>query len=425
MMPTVPAGGDVRTVAPGEIVLGLQGTVDYEIEWDQSVIDALVNEYAIDESEIDPQVPINDERSLLVAVLGFLATGDGGERHVESSAIVEQFAARFPREITLGGTCVRAALVLRRLGIPSVLHLVSTDENVRRLLPADCEALTSATADTLDPHLIIQFRPGDAAQIGSREVVATEANRVIVANDPPAENLVLSRELSDRVADSRVFLISGFNTISDAEVLRARLDEVREVAGRIPDDGVVVYEDAGFHDHDHQPTVSDAIGPVVDVFSLNEDELQARLGRRFDLLNAPEVVGAVQELRRHVPDPTLVVHTRYWTIVLTTSERRGQLDAVVAAADAGNATAAGRYGFGDRVTAGDIARIAAGPRQAARTAFMHDVEILLGELGRCLPGFQVDVARPTTIGLGDTFIGGLIGALAQGGAPHDQEKTGR
>lgn len=425
MTSTVPVGGDVRTVAPGEIVLGLQGTVDYEIEWDQSVVDALVREYAIDSSEIDPLVPIRDERSLLVALLGFLATGEGGERHARSSAIVERFAARFHREITLGGTCVRAALVLRRLGIPSLLHLVSTDENVRRLLPADCEAITSATSDTLDPHLIIQFRPGDGARVGAAEFVVSEANRVIVANDPPAENLVLSGDLGDRVAVSRVFLISGFNTISDTEVLRARLDEIRDVAGRVPDGGVVVYEDAGFHDHAHQPTVSDAIGPVVDVFSLNEDELQARIGRRFDLLNAAEVVGAVRELRRQVPDPTLVVHTRYWTIVLTTPENRAQLEAVVAAADAGNATAAGRYAFGDNVTADDIARIAAGPRQAASAVCARDVENLFGTLGRCVPGFHVDVPHPTTIGLGDTFIGGLIGALAQGSAPPEQPETGR
>ncbi|MGO2846304.1 MAG: ADP-dependent glucokinase/phosphofructokinase [Microbacterium gubbeenense] len=423
MTSTVPVGGDVRTVAPGEIVLGLQGTVDYEIEWDRSVIDALVVEYSIDDSEIDPRVRITDERSLLVALLGFLATGEGGERHVESSAIVEQFAARFPREITLGGTCVRAALVLRRLGIPSLLHLVSTDENVRRLLPADCEAITSATDDTLDPHLIIQFRPGDGARVGATELIATEANRVIVANDPPAENLVLSRELGDRVATARVFLVSGFNTINDPAVLRARLDEIRAVSSRIPVDGLVVYEDAGFHDRSHQPTVSDAIGPVADVFSLNEDELQARLGRRFDLLDAHEATAAVKELRAQVPDPTLVVHTRYWTIVLTTPARLADLDSVTAAADAGNATAAGRYAFGDAVTAADITRITAGPRQTGSTTFARDAEHLLGEFGRCLPGFQIEVAHPTTIGLGDTFIGGLIGALAQRGEPSVEQET--
>lgn len=422
MSPIVPAGGGVRTVASGEIVLGLQGTVDYEIEWDRAVVDALVADYEIAESEIGADAPIVDERSLLVRLLGFLATGDGGERHAASSDIVEQFASRFPRKITLGGTSVRAALLLRALGIPSLLHLVSTDENVRRLLPDDCDAITSATKDTLDPHLIIQFRPGDGARIGSTELTAAEANRVIIAHDPPAENLVLSDELADRVAASRVFLVSGFNTIREPAVLNARLREVAAVCSRIPDGGSVVYEDAGFHAPAHQPVVSDAMGRVADVFSLNEDELQSRLGRRFDLHDAVAAAEAVRELRRHVPDPILVVHTRYWTIVLATPERRHALDAVAAAADAGNAAAGGRYAYGDDVNAAAIASIAAGPRQRASVRFARDAERILGELGRCLPGFDIDVAQPTTIGLGDTFIGGLIGSLARNGAlPARQE----
>jgi sugar/nucleoside kinase (ribokinase family) len=31
---------------------------------------------------------------------------------------------------------------------------------------------------------------------------------------------------------------------------------------------------------------------------------------------------------------------------------------------------------------------------------------------RCVPGFALDVAHPTTVGLGDTFAGGFLAALA-------------
>jgi ADP-dependent phosphofructokinase/glucokinase len=405
----LPGSGD-RTVAPGEIVLGLQGTVDYEIAWDREVIDAMIIEHGIENDEIDAGIAVVDERSLLISVLGFLATGAGGERHVASSEIVERFAARFPRTITLGGTGVRAALVLRKLGIPSLLHLVSTDANVRRLLPADVDYITSATRDTLDPHLIIQFRPGDGARVGNHEYAVRDANRLIVANDPPAANLVLSDELGDRVSTSRVFLISGFNAIAEQPILHRRLDEIRAVVRRLPDDGLSVYEDAGFHNADFQPAVSDAIGPVVDVFSMNEDELQARLGFAIDLRDVAQVESVLRELRSRIPDPVLVVHTRYWTAVWASESREGILDHVAAAADVGDATAAGRYVHGDDVTAADIAAIAAGPRQPASIAFARDLEERLGARSRVLPAFLVD---PTTIGLGDTFIGGVIGALAR------------
>ncbi|HJA05485.1 MAG TPA: hypothetical protein H9800_11590, partial [Candidatus Microbacterium stercoravium] len=153
-----------------------------------------------------------------------------------------------------------------------------------------------------------------------------------------------------------------------------------------------------------------------------EDELQSRLGRRFDLHDASEAARAVQDLRAQVPDPVLVVHTRYWTIVLATPERPAVLEPVASAADAGNAAAGGRYAFGDDVTGEGIRSIAAGPRQAASVPFARDVERILGDLSRCVPGFDIDAAQPTTIGLGDTFIGGLIGSLAQHGArPARQE----
>src|SRR5688572_31170181 len=44
----------------------------------------------------------------------------------------------------------RAGLALDRLGIGSVQHLVSIDDNVRRLLPPSIRYVSSATADTLD-----------------------------------------------------------------------------------------------------------------------------------------------------------------------------------------------------------------------------------------------------------------------------------
>ncbi|HAM25881.1 MAG TPA: hypothetical protein DCP11_04040, partial [Microbacteriaceae bacterium] len=37
----------------------------------------------------------------------------------------------------------------------------------------------------------------------------------------------------------------------------------------------------------------------------------------------------------------------------------------------------------------------------------------MGSAVRCLPAFVLTVEHPTTIGLGDTFVGGFIAALAQ------------
>ncbi|WOF22062.1 ADP-dependent glucokinase/phosphofructokinase [Microbacterium betulae] len=394
------------------VVLGLQGTVDYLIEWDGATIEALADEYAVAVGELAAPGSVVDERSLLVTLLSFLASGRGGERHAASSEVVERFAARFRTEVALGGTSVRAALLLRRLGVPSLLHLVSRDDTVRRLLPAECASISSATEDTLDPHLIVQYREGDGARIGEVAIVAPSANRVIVADDPPASALRLAPELGDRVAEAGVFLVSGFNTIQDEGVLRERLREIREVIARMPEGGVVVYEDAGFHDQRFAPLVSRALADVVDVFGMNEDELQARRGRTLDLLDVSAVAAAVEEMKAELGQATLVVHTRHWTVVA--GERAASF---AAAADAGNAAAGARYLYGDDIGDAHVSSVAARERQPAARAFAAELERRLGRRARCLPAFDLHPDRPTTIGLGDTFVGGFIAELAREDAP--------
>ncbi len=86
----------------GDLVLGLGGTVDYEIRWDADVLTALAEEYGIHRDELVPTAPIVDERTLVLTVLAFLARGGGGERFVSSSEIIEVFAARFDVAVTLG-----------------------------------------------------------------------------------------------------------------------------------------------------------------------------------------------------------------------------------------------------------------------------------------------------------------------------------
>ena len=83
----------------------------------QAIVEDLATQYAIRADELDPSVAVRSERDLVRSVLAFVRDGVGGERFVASSDIVEAFAARFTRRITLGGTGVRAAVAMSRLGV--------------------------------------------------------------------------------------------------------------------------------------------------------------------------------------------------------------------------------------------------------------------------------------------------------------------
>ncbi len=390
-------------------VLGMGGTVDYEIRWDPAVLEQLAAEHGVGSADLDFAAPVGSERDLVRSLLAFVRDGVGGERFVASSDIVEAVAARFSREVTLGGTCVRAAIAMDVLGVPSTMHLVSIDDTVRRLLPASVDYVSSATADSLDPHLIVQYPAGTRVRLPDGDVVAPHPNRIIYANDPPHRELRIAPDLRDALRTADVFLLSSFNVIQDPATLESRLSQVRDAMTALPPDALVVFEDAGYHVPALSRRVRDEMVWTADVYSLNEDEMQAYLGRQVDLLDPPAVAKAVAELHSLVPAPTMVVHTRYWALAV------GARAATLEPALRGGITMAStRYRLGDGFTARDYDETAAMAPGLVGARVADEVAALLGADARVVPALDLtDVPAPTTIGLGDSFVGGFLAALAE------------
>ncbi|GHH74994.1 ADP-dependent glucokinase/phosphofructokinase [Promicromonospora soli] len=400
------------------IVLGLGGTVDYELAWDAGVIASFASHHGIVASELDAAIPVVDERSLVVSILGYLKDGVGGERFVGSPEILDAFAARFDTRVTLGGTCVRAAIAMRSLGVDSLVHLVSIDDHVRRLLPDGVSYVCSADEDSTDPHLIVQYPAGAAIRVGDIEIVTEHPNRLIYVNDRPNRELVLSDELDAIVPDSRVFLVSGFNTIQDPALLEDRLRHIERLLGAVPAGGVSIFEDAGYHEPAFSLRAREAMAPAVAVYSLNEDELFAYLGRRFDLLDADAVEQALRDIAALIPARCLVIHTKHWALAL--GERAQEFAEAVRG---GILMASTRYLVGDGQTAQDYARTAAMDVPERGVAFAHELERRFGARLACRPALVLTTPTPTTIGLGDSFVGGFIAALAASAADSTREVT--
>lgn len=403
-----------------QLVMGLGGTVDYEVTWDASVLERLVEQYGIGADELSTSAPVDSERSLVAALLAFVRDGVGGEKFVASSDIVEEFASRFERRITLGGTCVRGAAAMGIFGLTCVLHLVSIDDHVRRLLPAGCTYLCSADHDTTDPHLIVQFPEGARVRVGDVELVAPHPNRVILVNDPPNRELLLSDRLGDALATADVFMISGFNVMQDADLLGQRLTSLVEHMRRLPPRAVVLFEDAGYHVPALSSMVRDALLDRIDVYSMNEEEMQAYVGRRVDLLDAADVGAALRSLAGEITARTLVVHTKYWSVALGARVRSYE-----AALQGGIVMASTRYRLGDDYTASDYEETSRLPVHARGLEVATELTARFGDRVCCLPALVVPVDHPTTIGLGDTFVGGFVAGLARSGEPGTGSRSPR
>jgi ADP-dependent phosphofructokinase/glucokinase len=391
-----------------ELVLGLGGCVDYEIAWDSRVLEDLVTLYGLKAADLDAARPVSDERSLVASVLAFIRDGVGGERFIASPEIVERFASRFTKRITLGGTCVRAAIAMQVLGVPATVHLVSIDDNVRRLLPRGVRYLSSATRDTLDPHLIIQFPAGTAVRAGDIDVRAPHPNRIIYTNDPPNRDLLLAPDLPDFLAAAYVFLVSGFNVMRDETLLGDRISTLRAAIRRMPPEGVVLYEDAGFHDPAMRAIVQRDLTGSVDVHSMNEDEFQHYLVRTLDLLDVEQVVVALKESHTFAVADTVVVHTKYWSLAYGDKAARYR-----EALRGGIDLASTLYCYGDDFTLTNYQLTCAMASHPGGRHFSQLIEERLGDAVCCVAAHALDVPNPTTIGLGDTFVGGFVAALSR------------
>jgi ADP-dependent phosphofructokinase/glucokinase len=390
------------------IVLGLGGCVDFEVDWDAAVLQRLVDAYAITPPEVDRYAAVQTERDLVRSVVAFLRDGGGGERFVASADVVTTFAARFHGRATLGGTSVRAAIAMSRLGLASTVHLVSIDDTVRRLLPAQISYVCSADHDSTDPHLILQFPAGAGVRVGDQTYRAAQANRLIYVNDRPNQQLRLSPELGQLLEQARIFLISGLNTMRDAATLTERLTELRALLRRLPPQAVVIFEDAGYHIPAMSTQVRAALLDQIDVYGMNEDEFQAHLGRPVDLLDAADLATALAAVHERIPARTLVVHAQHWALAHGEQASRYR-----AALETATATAATRYAHGDDFTDGDYRDILRRPRSPHGSALAAALQARLSAGVCCVPAFSLSVRCPTTIGLGDAFVGGFMAGLAR------------
>jgi len=139
---------------------------------------------------------------------------------------------------------------------------------------------------------------------------------------------------------------------------------------------------------------------------MNEDELQEYVGRAVNLLDAADVTAALAEAHRLIPAPALVVHTRYWAIAVgpDAAHHRVALESAVR-------VSATRYRLGDVFGPDDLEQTARLPRHAGGARVVAGVEAA-APASAGVTAVVADVAHPTTIGLGDSFVGGFLAPRA-------------
>ncbi len=388
------------------IALGFGSSVDYEIVWDAAIFEDLIVHYSIRDAELTTDAVIASERDLVVSILAFLKIAQGGERFVSASALIEEFSRKFKKKITLGGTSVRAAIAMHKLGCSSALHLVTVNDHVRRLIPPNSPFVCSSDQDSLHPHLIVQFGKNARVKAGDIDIRASQANRLIYHSDDDNIAMNINEDFAKLAVGAKALLISGFNAMQSRPLLAARLESLKRIIKRLPEDALVFYEDGGYFDLDYSQLIYRALGKSIDIFSLNEDELQAHLKRRVDLLDAAQLRRALGDLRQQLRIDTIVLHTRHGALAYGHGAYRFAKPLKV-----GTSLATARFCYGDDVTAQHVRHIGKRPPQADSAAFAESIQSMLGDKVVCAPVADVPSMKAVTIGLGDAFVGGFLSAL--------------
>lgn len=395
-----------------KIALGFHTCVDYELAWSTQVVEAQIRAFNIHADELKMDMEVDSERAIWLVSLAHLQAGIGCEIVPDLSDLCVDFANHFSYEVTLGGTPTRAAIVLDRLGYPSVLQTSCYNEHVERLMPASVRVLPGRSADNsgIFPHVVLQCSSGVRIHANDIDFVTPRENRILISRDVDSLNMpILDEEFGKMIGECEVFLLGSFTQILDSEVLKSRMEKTKRLLSHLPKSRVVVMEDGCYIRKEFRHYVHQQLAPQINVLSMNEDELQEYIGTAIDLLDPEAVKEAVEYVYNNTGIKKILVHSAAWALVY------GENAAAMRASLAGGVMmAATRYRMGDEFTAEDYAQTKDMPDKANSVVFCNRMSKMLGDKIYCIPCKDLSyVKNPTVVGLGDAFAGGLLPGLLQ------------
>jgi ADP-dependent phosphofructokinase/glucokinase len=395
-----------------KIALGFGDNTDYELIWDSKKIESLIIRWNIHQKDLSSKTKISTVRDLLISILQFMETEIGGECVTENSKVLSDFASNFSYNTTIGGTSPRAAIAMRKLGYTSCMHLVTVNDDIRRLLPSDCPYICSNKEDCADIHIIVQFTADTIVEANDISIHTSRANRIILDHDYYNCNMKLDPVFFDSyLNDARILLISGFNIMTDYKLLENRLRFLQERLHQLKTvnkDIYVYYEDACFADEVSNQMCKDFLFKYVDIFGFNEDELRGYYHDNIDLTDPHRILEAIETLYGRFSVPLLVVHSKYWAIAFGRNAASYQ-----GCLKGGITMATTRFRFADTYGLSQYTETARLPEEEIGTAFCNEFNRIAAGKGLAVASLAVMEKNVTTIGLGDAFVGGFLPALCK------------
>lgn len=389
-----------------KIALGIHAVVDWEGKWDADVLQSLVEKYDITEAEIVLPDAIDSERKLLCAVLYFMKHGAGAELFPVSDEIVESFAKKFQYKVTIGGTAARAAIAMAKLGIESLLQMSTCNDIMRTLLPDLVHGIPANpnSDEKIYPHVSVSYPKGYHLRTKNLDFITPRENRVLYSHDVESFHLPVLENFSDYASDAKVFLLSSFCEVLDEEVMKDRMAKCRKMLEKMRRNGTfVVFEDACYVKQNLRKYVNDQLHEYIDILSMNEDEMMDYTGCKIDVMDSDAVLKAIKEIYEKLRVPVLFVHSSAWAIAYGKDAH-----SYCSTLESGIVMASTRFWHGDAYGTEEFNEVKNIAPANANKVFSRKIMEKCPELC-CVPCKDMSfVEHPTSVGLGDSFCGGLL-----------------
>jgi ADP-dependent phosphofructokinase/glucokinase len=410
------------------IGLGLGNSLDKIANWDINIINSLVKEY-FQGNFLDLTVSPTEIKSVedfLKVFIYLFIHGKGGEVPIVNQTVCSSLEKYFCFTNAVGGTPVHAACALTKLGFPAFVCLNTFSPELLTLIAAPNfytvwngeivsirELLDTAKDFIYAPHYIFQYLMNDLLFIGKRRISSFQSNRIIMPYDNINKEMRLNEYYFDYILNNgkqiSSLVISGFNSISDESLLNARLRELnkylQQIKAKYPH--LLVYlEDAGYHVFHFKEIVLQSFAGNVDLLSVNEDEISEIIkntGRRIDFEDLTSLVGELNFIAIKYGFKGVILHTKdfalYYGEKLNCDLEKGLM--------CGNllATTKARLGRFGNMT--DLKETLLIPDSTIGLKLQQQLKTnQFSKYVTLSPAKHV--ARPLcTIGLGDTFVGGV------------------
>lgn len=394
-----------------KIALGIHAVVDWEGKWNADVLESLVEKYDIKETELVLPSIIDSERKLLCAVLYFMKHGAGAELFPVSDEIVESFAKKFGYKVTIGGTAARAAIALAHVGISSLLQMSTYNNTMKKLLPDIIRAIPAnpGCEEKVYPHVSVSYPKGYHLKTKNFEFVTPRENRVLYSHDMESFYLPVLESFSEDASHAEVFLLSSFCEVLEEEVLKDRMAKCRRMLEKMRQNGTfIVFEDACYVKQYLRKYVNEQLHEYIDILSMNEDEMMDYMDCKINIMNPEEVLDAIKKIYEELKVPVLLVHSSAWAIAYGKDAHRYE-----STLESGIVMASTRFWHGDDYGKKEFDEVKGIAPSDVNMKFSRKIMEKCPQLC-CVPCKDMSfVKHPTSVGLGDSFCGGLLIDLVQ------------